>query len=244
MALIDRLKTLAKSFGDPIWWWLSRRELHALLEAYPTGCAAHVVLIVSEHRGYGWYKRLSALQVGDELGHLADWARVRRPRVIVEIGTARGGTLLMWSRIARERVISIDLPGGIHGGGYAAAKTRLFREFVHDRPGVRVDLLRASSHDTQTKHAVMRLLDGAAVDILFIDGDHRLEGVTRDFELWHDLVRTGGSIVFHDILPNVDEPTCHVDVLWQTVTRQYPGQTEEIVSDRNQGGAGIGILTV
>lgn len=35
-------------------------------------------------------------------------------------------------------------------------------------------------------------------DMLIIDGDHTLEGVTRDFEIFSDLVRPGGLLIFDD----------------------------------------------
>jgi hypothetical protein len=34
--------------------------------------------------------------------------------------------------------------------------------------------------------------------LLFIDGDHRYEGVRRDFEMYSPLVGAGGLIAFHD----------------------------------------------
>lgn len=37
------------------------------------------------------------------------------------------------------------------------------------------------------------------IDILHIDGDHSLEGVTRDYENWAKFVRPGGAILFHDV---------------------------------------------
>ncbi len=37
------------------------------------------------------------------------------------------------------------------------------------------------------------------IRLLFIDGDHSLEGSERDFSLWSPFVATGGLIVFHDI---------------------------------------------
>jgi len=40
--------------------------------------------------------------------------------------------------------------------------------------------------------------DGYICDILFVDGDHRYEGVKADFEHWVPTVRVGGHILFHD----------------------------------------------
>lgn len=167
-----------------------------------------------------------------------------KPRVVVELGTGSGATLVLWSRSAAKRVVSVDLQFGIHGGGYSVEKGRLYRELVYDRPDVTMDLIRGNSQDPATRDHVRRLLAGDPVDLLFIDADHRLESVTRDFELWRDLVRPGGSIVFHDILPNPTLQSCQVDRLWRRITSEYPGQTREIVHAYDQGWAGIGILTV
>ena len=38
----------------------------------------------------------------------------------------------------------------------------------------------------------------AAIDLLFIDGDHAEEGVQRDWDDWHDLVAPDGHVLFHD----------------------------------------------
>jgi hypothetical protein len=42
-------------------------------------------------------------------------------------------------------------------------------------------------------------------DILFIDGDHSYSGVKTDYEMYKDVVKPGGIIVFHDSvgLPSV-----------------------------------------
>ena len=44
----------------------------------------------------------------------------RKPRFLLEIGTARGGTLFLFTRVSSSDalIISVDLPGGLFGGGY------------------------------------------------------------------------------------------------------------------------------
>jgi len=238
------IKTLVKHLGAPVFWALSKREFHGLLVKYHGTTPTDVVAIASEYRGFGWYKSLHAHQVDSEFRQLVDWAAAEHPATVVEIGTANGATLLLWTRIAQRRVISIDLPGGTHGGGYSKPKCRLFREFVLDRPGVTIDLIRASSQEVSTRRQVQQIVGSDPIDLLFIDGDHRLDGVTRDFELWNGLVRPGGRIVFHDVLPNPHDPSSQVAVLWTALKARYPGKTMEIVASRDQGWAGIGILTV
>ncbi|HKU45130.1 MAG TPA: class I SAM-dependent methyltransferase [Polyangiales bacterium] len=241
---LSPLKTLVKNVADPLFWRLSRAELKRMLADHPSTAADDITTITRSYRGRGWYKVLAPYQVDEEFRQLAEWAAAQRPKVVVEIGTASGGTLLMWSRIVQRRVISVDLPGGIHGGGYPERKARLFREFVRDRPGIQLDLICASSQDVATRDRVARLLGSERIDILFIDGDHRLAGVSRDYELWRELVAPGGHIVFHDIVPNTRVPTSQVDVFWRQLRSQHPDRTREIVAARDQGWAGIGILSV
>jgi predicted O-methyltransferase YrrM len=243
-ALRTALKTLVKTVGDPLFWAVSKRELDALLAQHPSACGADILAVTRRYRGHGWYKRLGAYQVDAELARLADWAATCKPRHVIEIGTASGATLLLWARAATGKVISIDLPGGIHGGGYAAPRGRLLSRFAHDRPGVSMHLLRASSHDDSTKQRVRELLSGELVDVLFIDGDHRLEGVRRDYELWRDSVRPGGHIVFHDIVPHRRLNDCQVDVLWRALRAEHAERMQEIVAAEDQGWAGIGLLRV
>lgn len=39
---------------------------------------------------------------------------------------------------------------------------------------------------------------GRPISLLWLDGDHTLEGVTRDYRCWEEHVPLGGVIVFHD----------------------------------------------
>ena len=43
-------------------------------------------------------------------------------------------------------------------------------------------------------------LQGVQVDFLFIDGDHRYEGLKADWEAWRDLVAPGGIVGLHDTI--------------------------------------------
>ncbi|MGC8850596.1 MAG: hypothetical protein ACP5QI_09015, partial [Candidatus Bathyarchaeia archaeon] len=63
---------------------------------------------------------ISPAQVKDEILALLKILVKHKPRSILEIGTAKGGTLFLFTRVASSdaRIISIDLPGGRFGGGY------------------------------------------------------------------------------------------------------------------------------
>ncbi len=77
-----------------------------------------------------------------------------------------------------------------------------------------------------------------------IDGDHSYEGVKTDFSLYAPLVRPGGLIAFHDILPNEVAENCHVDRLWAELRSVHV--TTEFVDpydDRGLGQwGGIGVI--
>lgn len=226
---------------DHFYWRSSQSEFNALLRKNPEPTADHIVRIVRNYRGAGFYKRLYPIQVEREFRQLIDWAAARKPAVILEIGTYWGGSLLAWSRIAGQAVVSVDIEGVMPGGGYPRQKRRLFDLFTADRPGVELALIQADSHDPRTRDQATAVLAGRPLDMLFIDGDHSLEGVTADFELWSPLVRPGGHVVFHDIVKHA-RPEIQVRELWLQLKERF--RHWEIVDRSNQGGCGIGILEI
>lgn len=179
-------------------------------------------------------------QIRSEYVQLATLVQQRKPRVIVEIGTANGGTLVAWCALAYPQavIVSIDLPGGIHGGGYAYWRSFIYRRLT--QPGQSLHLLRADSHLPATREALQKILPPQGIDFLFIDGDHTYEGVKADFEMYSPLVRKGGLVALHDICVHPPEMDCHVDQLWKELQQKY--KTSEIIENPNQGGFGIGVV--
>lgn len=185
--------------------------------------------------GGGGYMRVKTLQIPSEITRLAQAVQAIKPKTILEIGTASGGTALIWSYLATERVISCDLKDMKH-------QSRLFSRFPPPGSHCKVDLLSGDSHAPQFKARVAKALNGVKVDFLFIDGDHTAEGVTADYLDYKEFVRPGGLIGFHDILENQPLPTNQVYQLWKRL--KQVGQVEEFVNDPNQRGFGIGVLHV
>jgi len=161
--------------------------------------------------------------------------------MIVEIGTARGGSLFLLSCVSDPRavLVSIDLPAGLYGGGYPVWKGFIFRRFVGRAQTLH--LIRGDSHKEATFNSTVSALKGAKVDLLFIDGDHSYSGVKKDFLKYRTLVRPGGLIVFHDILESKIDKDVAVAPLWREIAQNF--HTEEIVEAYDQGQFGIGILT-
>jgi cephalosporin hydroxylase len=185
---------------------------------------------------------VSAYQRPSEIRSFLAMASSLRPRAVVEIGTAAGGTLFMLACIASRdaRIVSVDLPGGAFGGGYSWWRKPLYRSFARDRQ--RVVLLRGDSHAPATVARVRTGLDGRPIDLLFIDGDHTFAGVRADFDAYAAWVRPGGLIAFHDIKDDPGQPQLEVGRFWREVATRFASR--EFVESPGQSGYGIGVLTM
>jgi predicted O-methyltransferase YrrM len=140
-----------------------------------------------------------ALQNRRELAAFARVVAARRPKVVVEIGTARGGLLFLLSQLAdpRATLASIDYPGGFFGGGQSDTECELFASFGPKTQ--RFLFLRDRSFHLSTREDLASALGGRGIDLLFIDGDHSYAAVRWDFEAYGSLVRPGGLIALHDV---------------------------------------------
>lgn len=176
-------------------------------------------------------------QIKEELAELVKEVRKLNPAKVLEIGTAKGGTLFLWTRLAQPSatLVSIDLPGGKFGGGYTSRQGAIYRRFPGKRQNLH--LLREDSHAPATLEKTIRLFEGKQVDLLFIDGDHTFEGVKKDWEMYSPMVRSGGMIVFHDVAGNYEDT--QVKRLWDSIKPGF--EHYEHVHDRD-GYYGIGVL--
>jgi cephalosporin hydroxylase len=184
---------------------------------------------------------VAPFQSKSEILWLLERIRPVQPKVILEIGTANGGTLLLFARSAHPSatIISIDLPGEPPRQGYAAWRIPLYKRFA--LPTQSMHLLRGDSHDPATRERVEALLDGRKIDLLFIDGDHSYEGVRADFELFRGFVRSGGWIALHDI-SQLNTDSCQVFRFWSELKETH--RCEEFVEDPDRAWYGIGLLQV
>jgi len=180
----------------------------------------------------GAYKTKSS-QIESEILALARAVEEIEPRVILELGTARGGTLLLWSQLASELVVSCDIQArrGLH---------EIAESFPPPDSACRVDLVVGNSHSPEVEDEIRRLLLGRPIDFLFIDGDHSEAGVEADFLRYGRWVRPGGAIAFHDIARHQPDPETRVHEFWRRVRASC--ESLEWIEDPNQCGFGIGLL--
>jgi len=215
-------------------WWRTRRALRSK----PRFDSIDALLDFSLGKEGAFIR---PFQFRSEIQSLLGVVQAICPQKILEIGTANGGTLFLWTRVAAEtaQIISLDLPTGDFGDGYPAWKSPLYRSFA--LPKQKIDLLRDDSHSARSLAAVREKLKDQQLDFLFIDGDHSYQGTKQDFEMYSPLVRKGGIVAFHDIADHTDQ-LCQVRKFWLEVKERFPSQ--EFIENQNQGWGGIGYITV
>ncbi len=177
-------------------------------------------------------------QVKSEIGGLCEIIEKIKPKTVLEIGTATGGSLFLFSRFSSSNanIVSIDLPKGASGGFYAKMAESLYKKF--GAPGQKITLLRKNSHKKETFELLKTIIGNNELDFLFIDGDHSYEGVKQDYELYSPLVKKGGIIAFHDICEHPIR--CDVDKYWNEI--KVGKNYKELVENYNQGWGGIGVI--
>jgi GT2 family glycosyltransferase/predicted O-methyltransferase YrrM len=178
-----------------------------------------------------WQKKYELLMIQEYLRH----ERVER---ILEIGTAHGGSTLLWAKMvehSKGHVYTIDLP---HGATMI--------DGTHYRP--MVTEFRGDSHDPTMVSHIKEEIGIGKIDVLFIDGDHSYEGVKQDFENFYDLVRPDGFIIFHDILDSDvhRKVGCYVSKLWSEIKDKH--ESHEFIDPNKYGhnvpanSMGVGVI--
>jgi predicted O-methyltransferase YrrM len=169
----------------------------------------------------------------EELERLLELFRRLQPRRVLEIGTARGGTLRRWLEHAPAgaTVVSVDLlwRGEDHRARFPA--------WVPE--GITFHSIWGDSHTWETREAVRAILP--EIDFLFLDGDHTEEGVRQDFADYGARVRPGGVIALHDIARTPPGSPIQVWRLWREL-RWGPEHSETWITDPEGGRYGIGVV--
>ena len=217
--------------------WMNAGTMKKLLErrAFSQETDKLVQFTMTESGG-----AIRPLQNPWEIGELMKRVREKQPRVIVEVGTAKGGTLFLFCQHAADdaTIISLDLPFGRNGGGYPKWEEKLYAKFA--KPGQTLHLMRANSHLDETRTRIEALLKGRKIDVLMIDADHSYEGVKRDYDLYSPLLAADGFIAMHDVILNRFDPEIEVHRFWDEL--KATEKTEKLVHDYGQGNLGIGIV--
>lgn len=122
----------------------------------------------------------------------------------VEIGCYAGGSACLMLQRPNTNVISIDLGKPINP---EVVQNNTSKMNIH---GNQYNYIQGNSQTTETLDKLKNFV--SSVDILFIDGDHKYDGVINDFNLYSDLVKSGGYIVFDDYNDYIYSPEVKIAV--------------------------------
>jgi len=220
------------------WWVIGRITERVQQGQFPADSMRAVTEVCRNAVGAG----IRPMQSPEELAGLVREVELLRPKSVLEIGTARGGTLLLLCRFAAPdaTIVSVDLPYGRSGGGYPLWKGPHYRRFARSEQALH--LIRANSHSPDTVSQIHDIVGGKGFDFILIDADHSYEGVKRDYLNYRPLLAPGGLLALHDILPNELDPSIDVNRFWNELDRDPGVETETIIADPRQGMYGIGIV--
>ena len=187
------------------------------------------------------------VQQDTEIVPLLEFLKKEKIDSFIEIGTHKGGSFYLLSKLCSGLKISIDLCSGEFGGiGFNESSKR------NEKLGNLFNKTYFIEGDTKSTNTLIRLselLEGKKVDLLFIDGDHTYEGVKNDWMNYKTFVKLGGFVVFHDIVDTEFHrsfnPPCMVSQLWNEI-KQKETVTEFICEEhlRKWDGGGIGLIKI
>ncbi|MBU1417898.1 MAG: class I SAM-dependent methyltransferase [Proteobacteria bacterium] len=168
-----------------------------------------------------------------------------RPLLVVEIGCFIGFSTLHFAQALREqgfgKMISIDAFDWEVDAGNGLEN----RQDVALRYWRRAQLEDIVTYVKGYSTEVYPQLESEIkkkIDLLYIDGDHSINGVFKDFNVYYGDVRVGGYIILHDIYPSMCGeygPRVLIDHL---KSRRLIPNKLELIEMQTRDGFGIAVL--
>jgi predicted O-methyltransferase YrrM len=150
---------------------------------------------------------------------------------IVEIGSYRGRSTSALALGANGAPVYAIEPHesfeGVYGGQFGPADRRAFFENLLE-VGV-VEKVRLVNLSSEVVCRGWR----RPIGLLWIDGDHTLDGVRRDFEAWERFLRPGGVVAFHDALDPDGGPAQLIEELCAHGSYERLAEVHRIVALRH-----------
>jgi predicted O-methyltransferase YrrM len=137
--------------------------------------------------------------LGDSAYILYGLVKSAKPRVVVEIGSARGRSTCFMGQALKQngsgKLYAIDPHTHTAWNDLDSVDTYdiLVANVRKLKLDGQIEILRMTSEEAERGWDL-------PIDILFIDGDHSYEGAKRDWNLFSPFVREFGCVIFHDTL--------------------------------------------
>ena len=152
---------------------------------------------------------------------------------IVEVGSHRGRSTaalaLGANGVPVYAIEPHELFEGMYGAKFGPEDRRAFFENML-RVGVVEDVRLVNLSSEVVSPGWQR-----PVGLLWIDGDHSLEGTRRDFEAWEPYLQPGGVVAFHDALDPAGGPAQVIETLLAD-SFEHVAAADRLVALRRQAG--------
>lgn len=181
-----------------------------------------------------------AMQVEEEIAGFCDLLTSEGVRSYLEIGAKFGGSLWRAANAlpTGSRIVAVDLPQG----------TRLWKE-TEPSLTAGVAALKAAGYDahliwgnSMDRAVIAQVRALGPFDAMLLDADHRLPGITHDWETYGPM---GRIVAFHDVawMRAADWVGTRIDVplIWNHL-RPLFARTAEFRFDKSHKNNGIGVL--
>ena len=181
-------------------------------------------------------------QDADEFERFCQFVRELKPESLLEVGSDHGCSLLRLCEASMptlKRVEVIDLHDG--PWGTPDGKDDLVACIDHLRArglGVTIHWLDSCSEEAGHLADAME-----PFDFIFIDANHSLSAVQKDFARFYPKLRSGGWIAFHDVNGKASFKskgrTMGVQIFWKELKESAAYQTMEIINPKSAFGIGL-----
>lgn len=186
------------------------------------------------------FSKRRASQNEHELSSFAKFLKDNNVKRYLEIGARHGDTFhYIMSFLGKDTCgVAVDLPGGLWGRSDTG---KSLIAAVKDLKSKDLDVSYLFGDSTE-KQTIEHITELGPFDAIFIDGDHTLEGVTKDWNNYKDLAPL---IAFHDIVgigesESVNKNLVEVPVLWEELKKTH--QYTEWIGENSKMGIGVVIL--
>ncbi len=161
-------------------------------------------------------------------------------RSYLEVGSKFGGSLwaVAGAMPVGSRIVAVDLPLGTRLWNESSASLTACVEALNAK-GYDARVIWGDSTDPKVIAEVKAL---GPFDAMLLDGDHRLPGITKDWEAYGPM---GRIVAFHDVawMRAADWQGVRIDVplIWNHLRPQFE-RTVEFRFDESRKNNGIGVL--